>query len=161
MSFPLLVFVSLVLNRICPILYGKTEKGNIISNGISDGTYRTKEGILARRFLCKECVESFCTRAGSVFYDLRSPEEKVLTALKLLVKGMPLHVVAKVLGVKFDTVRHWLKVASEQSGKIDAMLMRELKVSQVELDALWKFVKGNSLRQRAILWKTPNTSQAL
>ena len=74
-------------------------------------------------------------------------------AIKLLVKGMPLRGVAEVLEVKLDTVRHWLKVAAEQSEKIDAVLMKELKVSHIELDALWSFVKKNSLRQRAILWK--------
>lgn len=140
-------------NIACPnpkcSLYGKTAKGNIVSNG----TYLTQEGTTARRFVCKGCGESFCNRAGTIFYDLRSPEEKVLMALKLLVKGMPLRGVAEVLEVKLDTVRHWLKVAAEQSEKVDALLMRELKVSQVELDALWSFVKKNSLRQRAILWR--------
>jgi len=74
-------------------------------------------------------------------------------AIKLLVKGMPLRGVAEVLEVKLDTVRHWLKVAAEHSEKIDALLMKDLNVSQVELDALWSFVKKNSLRQRAILWR--------
>lgn len=130
-------------------LYGKTGRGNIVSNG----TYRTREGPPGRRFLCRHCGESFCSRAGTIFYDLRSPEEKVLMALKLLVKGMPLRGVAEVLEVKLDTVRHWLRIAAEQSEKVDAMLMKELKVSQVELDALWTFVKKNTLRQRAMLWK--------
>ena len=79
-------------------------------------------------------------------------------ALKLLVKGMPLRGVAEVLEVKLDTVRYWLKVTAEQSEKIDAMLMKELKVSQVELDALWTFVKKNTLRQRAMLWKVKSGS---
>lgn len=74
-------------------------------------------------------------------------------ALRLLVKGMPLRGTAEVLEAKLDTVRHWLKLAAEQSEKIDALLLKELKVSQVELDALWAFVKKNSLRQRAILWR--------
>lgn len=74
-------------------------------------------------------------------------------ALKLLVKGMPLRGVAEVLEVKLDTVRLWLKVAAEQSEKVNDLLLKELKVSQVELDALWTFVKKNSLRQRATLWK--------
>jgi transposase-like protein len=140
-------------NEACPNpechLYGKTAKGNIVSNG----TYPTKEGTSARRFLCKQCGHSFCGREGTIFYDLRSPEDKVLMAIKLLVKGMPLRGVAEVLEVKLDTVRHWLKVAAEQSEKIDALLMKELKVSPIELDALWSFVKKNSLRQRAILWR--------
>jgi hypothetical protein len=79
-------------------------------------------------------------------------------ALKLLVKGMPLRGIAEVLEAKLDTVRHWLKLAAEQSEKIDAFLLKELKVSQVELDALWTFVKKNSLRQRAILWREKSGS---
>lgn len=140
-------------NEACPnpecSLFGKTAKGNIVSNG----TYPTKEGTIARRFLCKQCSRPFCSRAGTIFYDLRSPEERVLMAIKLLVKGMPLRGVAEVLAVKLDTVRHWLRVAAEQSEKIDASLIKELKISQIELDALWSFVKKNSLRQRAILWR--------
>lgn len=130
-------------NPNCP-LHGKIEKGNIVYNG----TYRTKEGTLSRRFLCKECGDSFCSRAGSVFYGLRSPEEKILMSLRLLVKGMPLQDVSKALGVKHDTVQHWLAVAAGQNGKIDAMLMEKLNVSQHELDALWFFVKSNSLRRK-------------
>ncbi|HID24901.1 MAG TPA: hypothetical protein EYP23_00320 [Thermoplasmata archaeon] len=74
-------------------------------------------------------------------------------ALKLLVKGMPLRGVADVLEVKLDTVRHWLRVAAEHSEKVNELLLKELKVSQIELDALWSFVKKNTLRERAILWK--------
>jgi hypothetical protein len=106
-----------------------------------------------RKFLCKECRGSFCERSGTIFYDLRSAEQKVLMALKLLVKGMPLRGVADVMEVKLDTVRHWLKVAAGQSEEVNALLLKELKVSQVELDALWSFVKKNDLRKRALLWK--------
>jgi uncharacterized protein YjcR len=95
---------------------------------------------------------------GTIFYDLRTPEEKVLLALKLLVKGMPLRGIGEVLEVKLDTVRHWLQLAAAQSEKVDALLLRELRVSQIELDALWTFVKKNSLRQRATLWKAKRGS---
>jgi hypothetical protein len=74
-------------------------------------------------------------------------------ALKLLVKGIPLRGVAEVLEAKLDTLRHWLEVAAEPSEKIDASLVKELEVSQVELKALWSFVKKNLLRQRVLLWK--------
>lgn len=140
-------------NEACPnpkcSLFGKTGKGNIVSNG----TYKTKEGRKARRFLCKACGESFCSSSGTIFYDLRTPQEKVLLALKLLVKGMSLRGVAEVLEVKLDTVRHWLKVAAEHSERVNEVLLKELRVSRIELDALWTFVKKNALRQRAILWR--------
>lgn len=79
-------------------------------------------------------------------------------ALKLLVKGMPLRGVAEVMEVKLDTVRHWLRVAAEHCEQVNALLLRELKVSQVELDALWSFVKKNDLRARAALWRAKSGS---
>ncbi|MBU4009823.1 MAG: helix-turn-helix domain-containing protein, partial [Proteobacteria bacterium] len=84
-------------------LFNKKNKGNIVFNG----TYRKKDGTLSRRYLCKKCGKSFCARAGSIFYGLRSSEEKVLMSLKLLQKGKSIQEVSKALGVKFDTVRHW------------------------------------------------------
>jgi len=66
---------------------------------------------------------------------------------------MPLRGVAEVMEVKLDTVRHWLKVAASQSEAVNSLLLREFKVSQVELDALWTFVKKKQLRRRVDLWK--------
>ncbi len=141
-------------NKICPnqacSLYGKKGKGNIILNG----TYKRKAGLTSKRFICKECGKSFCSRSNTLFYDLRSPEDKVLIALKLLVKGMPLRGVAEVLKVKLDTVRHWLAVAAQDNENINIILKKEMKVSQFHLDALWSFVESNALRKRAALWKT-------
>ena len=80
-------------------------------------------------------------------------------ALRLLVRGMPLRGVADVMEVKLDAVRHWLRVAAQQGEEVSAMLVRELKVTQVELDALWSFVKKNDLRRRANLWRERSGSE--
>ena len=126
-------------NPQCP-LFGKQGQGNIVSNG----THLGPHGRRVRKLLCRQCRRSFCERSGTIFYDLRSPEDKVLMALKLLVKGMP--------------VRRWLRVAAEHSEQVNALLLKELKVSQVELDALWSFVKKNDLRRRANLWREKSGS---
>lgn len=140
-------------NPCCP-LQGKAGFGNVVANG----AYRTKAGLLSRRFLCKECKKSFCSREGTIFYDLRSPEGTVLMALKLLIKGMPLRSVAEILQVKRDTVRHWLKIAVAEKERIDTLLRKELKVPQASLDSLWDFAESNKLRRRAALWKTSRRS---
>jgi transposase-like protein len=145
-------------NEACPNpqceFFGKQGQGNIVSNGSHAG----QGGRRVRKLRCKQCGESFCERSGTIFYDLRSSEEKVLMALKLLVKGMPLRGVAEVMGVKLDTVRHWLRVAAEHSEQVNALLVKELKVGQVELDALWSFVKKNDLRHRAGIWREKSGS---
>jgi len=140
-------------NPQCP-LFGKPGQGNIVSNGTHPG----RNGRTVRKLLCRQCRRSFCERSGTIFYDLRSPEDKVLMALKLLVKGMPLRGVAEVMEVKLDTVRRWLRVAAEHSEQVNAVFLKELKVSQVELDALWSFVKKNDLRRRANLWREKSGS---
>ncbi len=43
--------------------------------------------------------------------------------------------------VKLDTMRRWLRIAAKHSEQVNAVLLKGLKVSQVELDALWSFVK--------------------
>ena len=125
-------------------LYGKTKKGNIVSNG----TYTTKSGRV-RKFICRTCGSVFNERTGTVFFDLRTPEDKVILALKLLLKGMSVRGIAEVLGSKPDTVLSWLRRAAEHSEQVDNFLIRDLKVSKVELDELWTFVKKKRLRQ----WK--------
>lgn len=134
----------------CPnpecVMNNKFKEGNIVFNG----TYKTKQGALRRRFICKTCKRSFCTKAGSMFYGLKSSEEKIIAVLNLLIKGMSLTGTANVMKVKFDTVRRWLAIAAGQRGKIDAMLIEKLKVSQSELDSLWAHISEDSLRKRAI-----------
>lgn len=95
-------------------LYSKAAMGNIIYNG----THRTKEGTMVQRFRCKVCGKSFCSRSRSIFYGLRSPEEKVRQALHLLAKGMSMRGVGRTLGVKTDTIRCWHKAAVKQEDKI-------------------------------------------
>ena len=124
---------------------------------VANGRYQTRDGPV-RQFLCRACGQGFTERQGTFFYDLRTPHATVLMALKLLVKGMPLRGIAEVLGTKLDTVREWLRRAAEQSARVNDLILRELHVSQVELDALWTFVKKKRLRQRAILWRARSGS---
>ena len=68
-------------NHACS-LHGKTKQGNIVSNG----TYSTKSGRV-RKFICRNCGNVFNDRTGTVFSDLRTAEDKVILALKLLLNS--------------------------------------------------------------------------
>jgi transposase-like protein len=122
-------------------MHGVKALGNIKGNG----RYRTQSG-LVRKYVCHTCGGVFCDRSETAFYDLRSPEEKVLLALKLVLKGMALRAIAGAMEIKLDTVRFWLQQAATHAEKVNDALVKQLHVERVELDELWRFVRKKNFR---------------
>ena len=120
--------------------YGKKGFGNVVSNG----TYRTRSTGKARLFLCRTCGKAFSSRSGTAFFDLRSPRKKVLMGLRLLAEGLGLRGTSRVLEIKLDTIRRWLATAALHCEQVSNMLVRDLNLSQVQVDELWTFVKKNT-----------------
>src|SRR5512135_2047155 len=120
--------------------HDKKGLGNVVSNG----TYRTRSTGKARLFLCRTCGKAFSSRTGTAFFDLRSPKKRVLMGLRLLAEGLGLRGTSRVLEIKLDTIRKWLAVAALHCEQVSDLLLRELKLSQVQVDELWTFVKKNT-----------------
>jgi len=120
--------------------YDKKGLGNVVSNG----TYRTRSTGKARLFLCRTCGKAFSSRTGTAFFNVRSPKKKVLLGLKLLAEGLGLRGTSRVLEIKLDTIRGWLATAALHCEQVSDMLLRDLKLSQVQVDELWTFVKKNT-----------------
>ena len=115
--------------------YGCTGQGNIVGNG----TYKTKSGRV-RKYVCRTCGKVFCDRSNTMFYDLRTSEDKIVLALKLILKGMSQRSIAEVLEVCPKSVSTWLSRASDQSNAITETKLKNLEVARVEMDELWTFV---------------------
>src|SRR6266478_7618789 len=117
-------------------LYNRMHKGNV--SAIS--TYMTQSG--KRRILyCTQCERSFSETRDTVFFDLRTPEEKVMMALKMLLVKVALSDIGFVLGVTEETVLEWLRRAAAKAHEINAYLLRDLPVTQVQLDEMWSFIR--------------------
>ncbi len=121
-------------NRNCNC-YNKNSQGNIRSVA----SYLTKSG-KRRIFECKVCNEMFSETRDTVFYNLRTSEEKVMMALKMILVKVELSGISFVLGVKEETVLEWLKKASKKAKEINEALMKELSVPEVQLDKMWSYV---------------------
>ncbi len=120
--------------------FGEKGLGNVVSNG----TYRTRSTGKARLLLCRTCGKAFSSRSGTAFFDLRTPKKKVLMGLRLLAEGLGLRGTSRVLEIKLDTIRRWLATAALHCEQVSDMLLRDLKLSQVQVDELWTFVKKNT-----------------
>lgn len=116
--------------------YKQMKRGNISSIA----TYMSESG-RRRIFKCSECKKSFSETRDTVFYDLRTPEEKVMMALKMLLVRVELSAISFVLGVGEGTVLEWLKRAAEKAAEINAVLMKDLPITEVQLDEMWNFIR--------------------
>jgi transposase-like protein len=102
-------------------------------------TYQTQSG-QRRIFDCRMCGEQFSETRDTVFFDLRTPEEKVILVLKLLLCKVELTSLSFALGVTEETVLEWLRRAAEKAAEINHHLLREVSVTQVQLDEMWSFI---------------------
>jgi transposase-like protein len=109
-------------------------------------TYLTQRG-KRRIFRCSKCESTFSETRATVFFDLRTPEEKVMMALKMLLVKVALSDIGFVLGVTEETVLAWLRRAAQKAQEINAHLLRDLPVTQVQLDEMWRFIRRKQAQQ--------------
>ena len=115
--------------------YKRRQQGNVSAIA----TYLTQSG-KQRIFRCHTCETPFSETRETVFFDLRTSEEKVMMALKMLLVRVDLAGIGFVLGVTEATVLAWLKRAAHQAEAINYHLLRHLPVTQVQLDEMWSFI---------------------
>ena len=108
---------------------------------IGCGTYTTVHGEVRQMYRCNVCGQPFSETAGTPFADLKTPIQTVCTALQELAEGLGVRAVARLREVQPDTVLEWLKKAGQHCQLLSEYMMRELHVTQVQLDELWTFVR--------------------
>src|ERR1700738_1340772 len=86
-------------------------------------TYLTQSG--KRRIVrCRTCATHFAETRGTVFFALRTSEEQVMMALKMLLVRVDLAGISFVLGVTEETVWAWLRRAAHQAEARNRHLLR-------------------------------------
>ncbi|HEY5866170.1 MAG TPA: hypothetical protein VI542_11615 [Candidatus Tectomicrobia bacterium] len=123
----------------CPnpacVHYNRKQQGNVSAIA----TYLTQSG-KRRIFRCHTCETQFAETRETVFFDLRTPEDKVMMALKMLLVRVDLAGISFVLGVTEETVLAWLRRVAHQAEAVNRHLLRTLPVTQVQLDEMWNFI---------------------
>jgi hypothetical protein len=109
-------------------------------------TYLTQSG-KRRIFRCHTCATPFAETRETVFFDLRTSEEKVMMALKMLLVRGDLAGIGFVLGVPEETVWAWLRRAASQAEAVNRHLRRHLPVTQGQLDEMGTFIERKHARE--------------
>jgi len=120
--------------------------------------YLTQSG-KRRIFRCRTCEQPFSATRDTVFFDLRSPEEKVMMALKMLLVKVALSDLGFVLGVTEETVLAWLWRATQKAHEGNGHLLRDLPVTQVQRDEMWNFIRRKHAHQAGPAGESPELSE--
>src|SRR5213592_2759037 len=108
----------------CPY-YRRRQQGHVSAIA----TYLTHSG--QRRLLrCHTWATHFAETRETIFFDLRTSEEKGMMALKMLLVRVDLAGISFVLGVTEATVLAWLRRAAHQAEVVNRSLLRNLPVTQ-------------------------------
>jgi IS1 family transposase/transposase-like protein len=130
----------------CPnpecVHYNRRQQGNVSAIA----TYLTQSG-KRRIFRCHTCATQFSETRETVFFDLRTTEDKVMMALKMLLVRVDLAGISFVLGVTEESVLAWLRRAAHQAEALNRHLLRNLPVTQGQLDEMWNFIARKHARE--------------
>ena len=112
--------------------YGDVEANVIIRYG------KTRDG--RQRYQCKSCKKTFNERKGTMFYNRKTEEKDILECLALLAEGVRISSISRSKGFKADTILSFLREAAQHAEEVEAMLLNDYEISQVQIDGLWTYV---------------------
>jgi IS1 family transposase len=92
-------------------------------------------------YRCEWCQQCFSETQGTAFFSLKTPAKTVYQALTALAEGVSIRSTARIFEEKPETILLWLRRAGEHSQQVSDYLLRDLHVSQAQMDELWTFVR--------------------
>ena len=114
--------------------YGWLARGNIRANG-----HPTGRGW--RQLYCAACGRYFLETHGTLFYGKARAAEDILRAIAALAEGLGIRAVGRIFDVEANTVLAWLIEAADHAEAVSCPLLRNLNVTQVQLDELFALVR--------------------
>jgi transposase-like protein len=112
--------------------YGDIDANVIIRYG------KTKDG--RQRYQCKSCKKTFNERKGTLFYNRKTQEKDILECLALLAEGTRISSISRTKGIKEDTILSFLREGAHHAEEVEAILLNDYQISQVQIDGLWTYV---------------------
>lgn len=112
--------------------YGDLEAKVIIRYG------KTRDG--RQRYQCKTCKQTFNERKGTMFYNRKTEEKDILECLALLAEGVRISSISRTKGIKEDTILSFLREAAHHAEEVEAILLKDYEINQVQIDGLWAYI---------------------
>ena len=104
---------------------------------VRNGTRRGKQ-----RWVCRSCRRTFGVTTGTAVAGLRTDVTEIAQALLVVLRRGSLRAAEEVTGHKYETISGWVRRASAHAEALTDVLVRDLHLSEVEVDEFWSFVRA-------------------
>jgi len=125
------------LDVVCPNkncrAYNKASLRNIIRFGTqANGT---------QRYRCTECGRTFARTINTPFFHKHLKKKEIIHICKLLSEKITFRGIARATDHHLDTIRSIADVVAKHCNKFNEYFVKELKLTPIEVDEMWSFVK--------------------
>ena len=120
-------------NHFCK--YYRKENGRSITKS---GVYKTGH----QRYLCHHCNAYFMETKGTPLYRKHMTEKDIVNICRHLVEKNGVRSIERITGHHRDTIGRLLTDIAEHADTMSEYLIKNLKLSPMECDEFWTFVKN-------------------
>ena len=120
------------LNKSCSD-YEKKGLRNIIRFG--------KQANGTQRYRCTTCWKTFPRTSGTPFFWKHLPKKEITNICKMLAEKIPFRGIARQTNHHLDTIRSIADAVAKYCKKFNEYFIVELKLTPIEVDEMWSFVK--------------------
>ena len=134
-------------------LFGKKGMKNIVKRGFK------KNG--NRNYTCTTCERTFVRTAGTIFYRSRIKRKEAKQIANLLVEKNGIRSVGRVIERNRNTILRFTDRLADKCKQVNEFLLKDVKLSPIEIDELWTFIKKNKKKLKKKTIRTINKEIAM
>ncbi|MBI4981189.1 IS1 family transposase [Candidatus Woesearchaeota archaeon] len=115
--------------------FGKKGLKNIVRRG--------KKPNGTQNYTCTECGKCFVRTAGTIFYRSRIRRKEAKQLANLLVEKIGIRGISRVTSRNKNTIMLFTDKLAYRCKQANEFLLKDIKLSPIEVDELWTFIKKN------------------
>lgn len=94
-----------------------------------------------QRYRCTDCGRTFARTINTPFFHKHLPKKDVVQICKMLSEKTSFRAIARITNHHLDTIRSMASAIAKHCKKFNDYFINELKLTPVEVDEMWSFVK--------------------
>ena len=134
------------LDVVCPNISCREHNQRGLRNIIRFGKQANK----TQRYRCTTCQQTFARTYGTPFFHKHLAKKEIADIFKMLAEKTPFRGIARQTNHHLDTIRSITATVAQHCKKFNDYFITELKLTPIEVDEMWSFVKKKKIASRHI-----------